>query len=61
MPVKTKKYPKRPKQSASLAVWENFNKRCAEIDKENAAKISAEKKRQTLIKKATTRKPKTLK
>ncbi|HQF10664.1 MAG TPA: hypothetical protein PKV22_00115 [Paludibacteraceae bacterium] len=43
-PVK-RKYPKMPKKTASLKVWENYKKRCADIDKINAQKLSEYKKK----------------
>lgn len=47
MPKKPKliSLPKRPKASASVAVWENFDKKCHERQKENAKKLSDWKKR----------------
>ena len=45
---KLKKYPKKPKQSASLQVMENYLKRRAEIDRENNRIKSDEAKRKRL-------------
>jgi len=42
---KGKRYPKRPKASASLEVWERFRKRCGEVEKENKAALSSWKKK----------------
>lgn len=46
--AKLKKYPKKPKASASLATMENYLARCKEIDKENARIKADEKKRKAL-------------
>ena len=35
--AKKKKYPKQPKRSASLAVWQRYEARCKEKDKFNKA------------------------
>lgn len=35
--ARKKKYPKQPKRSASLAVWQRYEARCKEIDKFNKA------------------------
>ena len=59
---KAKKLPKKPKASASLTVWENYQRRALEVHRENEAKLAAwkkkvaqihadEKKRQAIIKK----------
>lgn len=42
MAKKFKKYPKKPKASASVAVKENYIKKCKDIDKENS-RIKSEK------------------
>lgn len=55
------KYPKTPKASASLAVVENFMRRCREVDAINRKKVADEKKRQNLLKKAKTVKSKPVK
>jgi hypothetical protein len=34
--AKPKKYPKSPKQSSSLKVWENYKVKCQAVDKHNA-------------------------
>ena len=47
---KLKKYPKAPKESASIETKKNYIKRCKEIDKENA-KIKAEKKQSEALSK----------
>lgn len=45
--AKLKKYPKKPKASASVTVLENYLRRVAEIDKENAQiKKDVERKKQ---------------
>lgn len=66
LPKKPKalKYPKRPKSTASLETWQNYVKKCDEIDKRNRERLrdwerkvkeieSREKKRQSLMKTAT--------
>ena len=35
--ARKKKYPKMPKRSASLAVWQRYEARCKEVDKHNKA------------------------
>ena len=45
--AKLKKYPKKPKASASVATMERYLARCKEVDKENARiKKDAQKKEQ---------------
>ena len=45
--AKLKKYPKKPKSSASVAVLQNYIDRCKAIDKDNAQiKKDAQKKEQ---------------
>lgn len=51
MAKKMLKYPKAPKQSASIEVKENYIKRCKEIDKENAKRKAEQKKSEDLSKK----------
>lgn len=46
-----KKYPKAPKQSASIEVKERYLTRCKEIDKENAKREAERKKSEALSKK----------
>lgn len=46
-----KKYPKAPKQSASIEVKERYLARCKEIDKENAKREAERKKSESLSKK----------
>ena len=48
--VKMKKYPKKPKPSASLEVKERYLKRVSEIDKENAKRKAMQKKSEALSK-----------
>ena len=48
MPAK-KKYPKRPKQSSRLSVWENYHAKCKEVDKHNAQLLKDKKRKQALI------------
>ena len=47
MPKKYK-LPKRPKQSASLAVWERYHERVKETHKKNA-QIEADKKKKAAL------------
>lgn len=49
--LKMKKMPKKPKASASLATKQNWLKRAAEVKKENARRISENKKSAELSKK----------
>ena len=37
---KEKKFPKKPKQSASLTVWQRWEDRCRDIQKENNSAFS---------------------
>ena len=43
MAVKKKKYPKKPKASASISTMQNYLTRCKEVDKANA-QIEKDKK-----------------
>jgi hypothetical protein len=47
--AKKKKYPKQPKKSASLKVWENYQAKIKEIDKHNAKIDADEKKKEAMI------------
>lgn len=49
--VKLKKYPKKPKASASMGTLEKYLQRVKEIDKENNKRKSDAKKKETLKKK----------
>ncbi len=49
--LKMRKMPKKPKQSASVAVKENWLKRAAEVKKENAKRVQANKRSGELSKK----------
>lgn len=49
--AKLKKYPKKPKASASAATLENYLKKCKEVDKFNAPIKAEMKKREALKKK----------
>ena len=49
--VKLKKYPKEPRRTASVEVLKTYFKRCADVDRENAKKLNAEKLRLSLVKK----------
>ncbi|MFT3753691.1 MAG: hypothetical protein QM800_12735 [Paludibacter sp.] len=46
--AKLKKFPKAPKQNASLEVWENYKKKCEQVNKDNAPKIAAVKKKASI-------------
>ncbi len=48
--VKLLKYPKKPKQSASVQTFERYIERCKEIDKENAKRKAQNAKRDALKK-----------
>ncbi|MDX9696023.1 MAG: hypothetical protein RBT49_09550 [Bacteroidales bacterium] len=48
--LKMLKYPKKPKQSASVVTLERYIERCKEIDKENAKRKAQNAKRETLKK-----------
>jgi hypothetical protein len=52
MGAKKLKYPKKPKATASLEVWERYTARCKEVDKINAQKEADAKKKAALIAKA---------
>jgi hypothetical protein len=49
--LKMLKYPKKPKQSASVVVKERWLKRCSDIDKENRKREGLNKKSENLSKK----------
>lgn len=49
--LKMKRYPKKPKASASVATMENYLQRCKAIDKENAQRKAENTKKDTLRKK----------
>lgn len=51
MKYKLKKYPKKPKASASLETMKKYLDRCKEIDRENAQMQKDKKQRETLKKK----------
>lgn len=53
--AKKRKYPKRPKQSASLQVWKNYEARCKEVDKHNAQLEKDAKAKKSIISKITGR------
>ena len=48
---KRKKYPKKPKLSASLEAWQRYNSRVKEIDSDYKKQLTEQKKKETLIKK----------
>lgn len=49
--AKAKKFPKSPKQSASLEVWQNHDRKVAEVKKHNAQLESDKKKKKAVIEK----------
>jgi hypothetical protein len=49
--LKMRKYPKKPKQTASVAVKERYLKRVSDVDKENRSREAQNKKSETLSKK----------
>jgi len=49
MATKKKKYPKRPKASSSLQVWQNFERRCKEVDRLNKQAEQQAKQKKALI------------
>ena len=55
--LKMKKYPKKPKQNASVAVKENYVKRFHEVTKENNRRKALNKKGETLSKKIAGMRP----
>lgn len=55
---KLKKYPKAPKATASLKVWENYHAKCKDVDKFNAPIIAADKKKESVKKSVATLKSK---
>lgn len=50
MAIKLKSLPKRPKASASPAVWESYEKRLKQTQADNAKKMQADKKKQAIQK-----------
>lgn len=50
MAIKLKKLPKRPKQSASPAVWERYEKKLKDVQSDNAKKLQSDKKKQAIQK-----------
>jgi len=61
---KMKRYPKKPKQGATLASWEKYRTKCTEVEKDNStrmteynravAKKESDKKKKEKIIKSTT-------
>ncbi len=47
--AKLKKLPKRPKAGASLRTWDNYKKKCAQVQKDNRKTLADKKKKQKLI------------
>ena len=47
--AKLKKHPKAPKASSSLETWENYKKRCEQVNKDNTPIIAARKKKVSVI------------
>lgn len=50
MALKLKKYPKKPKASASVTTLENYIAKCKQVDKDNAQIKSSKTKRANLLK-----------
>lgn len=48
--LKMKRYPKKPKSTASVATMENWLARCKEIDKENTRRKAENSKKDSLRK-----------
>lgn len=46
---KKRKYPKRPKQSASLTTWKNYEARCKEVDKHNKKLVTDKKAKASIM------------
>jgi hypothetical protein len=46
---KLKKYPKKPKQSASLEVKQRYLERCKAVDNDNTAKVAEYRKKKTTL------------
>jgi hypothetical protein len=53
MATKKVKYPKKPKQTASLQTWEKYHDKIKEVDKRNAEIEKEKKKKADLIKKVS--------
>lgn len=49
--AKKKKFPKAPRASASLEVWQNYDKKVAEVNKHNSTVESDAKKKKSLMEK----------
>lgn len=49
MATKKRKYPKQPKMTASLPVWERYRAKCQEVDRYNAGLDAAKKKKAAVI------------
>lgn len=47
--AKKKSFPKSPKASASLEVWQKYDKKVAEVKKHNAQLESDKRKKKTLV------------
>jgi hypothetical protein len=52
MGAKKLKYPKKPKTTAGLSIWERYTERCKEIDKINNQRDADAKKKAALIAKS---------
>jgi hypothetical protein len=46
--AKKKRYPKQPKEKASLSTWENYHAKCKDVDKFNADLDKDAKKKDTV-------------
>lgn len=49
--AKKKSYPKAPKQSSSLEVWQKYDKKVSEVKKYNAQLLSDSRKKKNLVEK----------
>ena len=50
--TKKRKYPKRPKESASLAVWKRYEERVKEVDKYNNSIEKEKNEKKKIIERA---------
>ena len=57
--MKARKFPKMPKESASLSVWDNFDKKCREVIAYNN-KLKAEEAKKKQKKEAEKKKKKAI-
>lgn len=55
MAAKLKKLPKKPKASASYEAWQNWERRCKEVQASNRKLIADKKKKEAIQKKRFTK------